>query len=319
MHSNPMPTHARFRNAALIFNPQAGRRPWRRRTTLPQAVAFLEHCGISVVLLPTTGPGSGTAIAHEQLAAGRDLIVVCGGDGTVNEVVNGMAGSPVPLALLPSGTANVLAKELGLPWDPWRAAEYIPRGEVRRIALGRAGGRYFIAVGGAGSDANLIYHATRHGRTRLGILTFWLEGFRQLLTSGFPEFTVEVNGEWLSATLVVVSRTRHYGGPIQITRRANLFGDDFEVAVFPRRSPIVYWLYFLAQLAGQLGRFPEVRYFRARHVVARPHQVRVRAQVDGELAGELPLDFTIIPDALSLLVPGRGVTPGPDSWGIVEA
>lgn len=305
MLASRMPTSARFRDAALIFNPLAGRRPWRRRINLGRAVALLEACGIRVALLPTTGPGSGTAIAQEQLAAGRDLIVACGGDGTVNEVVNGMAGSAVPLALLPAGTANVLAKELGLPWDPWRAAEYIPRGEVRRIALGRAGSRYFITVGGAGSDANLIYHALRHRWGRLGMLSFWLEGFRQLLTYDFPEFTVAVGGEALAATLVVVSRTRHYGGPIQITRHADLFGADFEVAVFPPRNPALYLLYFLAQLVGQLEGFPEVRSFRARHVAATPRRGRIRVQVDGELAGELPIDFSIVPDALSIVVPKR--------------
>jgi len=176
---------------------------------------------------------------------------------------------------------------------------------VRRIALGRAGSRYFVAVGGAGSDANLIYRTLRRGWAKLGMLPFWLEGFRQLLTSSFPEFTVEVNGESLGATLVVVGRTRHYGGPIQITRRADLFGDDFEIAVFPRRSPLVYWFYFLAQLAGQLERFPEVRYFRTRQLRASPRQHRIRVQVDGELAGELPVEFTVVPDALSLVVPAR--------------
>ncbi|MGH9894866.1 MAG: hypothetical protein ACREA0_23375, partial [bacterium] len=83
------------------------------------------------------------------------------------------------------------------------------------------------------------------------------------------------------------------------------FGDDFEVAVFPRRSPIHYWLYFFAQLAGKLERFPEVRFFRTRCVTAMPRQVCIRAQVDGELAGTLPIEFSILPDALSLLVPAN--------------
>lgn len=298
-----MLTGARFRNAALLYNPLAGQRPWRRRLRLDRAVALLEAYGIRIAPIATTGPGSATEIARAQVAAGRDLIIVCGGDGTVNEVANGMVGSAVPLALLPSGTANVLAKELELPWNPWRAAEYIPDGEVRRIALGRAGSRYFVAVGGAGSDANLVYFAVRRGWGRLGMLAFWLEGFHQLLTYGFPEFTVAVNEETLAATLVVVSRTRHYGGPIQITPRADLFGDDFEVAVFPPRNPALYLVYFLAQLVGLLEGFPEVRFFRARHVAATPRCGRIRVQVDGELAGELPIDFSIVPDALSLVVP----------------
>lgn len=304
-----MATGRLFRNAALLYNARAGLRPWRKELGLSRVVALLEAQGLKIALCATTGSGSATEIAREQIAAGHDLIIVCGGDGTVNEAVNGMAGSSVPLALLPSGTANVLAKELGLPWDPWRAAEYIPRGEVRRIALGRAGSRYFIAVGGAGADANLVYNAVRRGWPRLGILPFWLEAFRLLLTYSFPEFTVEVNNESLPATLLVVSRTRNYAGPIQITRRADLFGNDFEVAVFPRRNPATYWLYFVAQLVDPLERFPEIQFFRSRCVRAFPRQQHIRVQVDGELAGELPREFSIVPDALSLLVPARGATP----------
>lgn len=295
----------RFRNAALVYNPRAGSRPWRRQWSLARVVGLLEAYGLKISLCPTTASGSATEIAREQVSAGRDLIIVCGGDGTVNEAINGMAGSTVPLALLPAGTANVLAKELGLPWNPWRAAELIPAGIVRRIALGRAGKRYFIAVAGAGADANLVYNAVGRGGPRLGMLSYWLEALRQLLTYPFPVFTVEVEGESLDAALLVVSRTRNYGGPIQLTRQANLFGDDFHLAVFPRRPPAVYWLYFLAQLGGRLEQFPEVRFLRCRRLRALPRRERIRVQVDGELAGELPMEFSLVPDALSLVVPAR--------------
>ncbi len=143
------------------------------------------------------------------------------------------------------------------------------------------------------------------------MLSFWLEGFRQLFLYDFREFMVQADGQGLPAALIVVGRTRHYGGPIEITRRASLFSDDFEVAIFPRRPRPVYLLYLLAQWAGWLERFPGVRFVRAHRVMARPFGLaqgkpfsqRVYAQVDGELAGHLPVEFTIVPDALSLLVP----------------
>lgn len=309
-----MPALTRFRDAALIYNPLSGRLRWKRERDLDRAVHLLEAYGIHSTRLPTAGPGSATELARAHLAAGRDLIIVCGGDGTVNEVVNGMVGSRVPLALLPAGTGNVLAKELGLPWSIWRAAEYIPRGVVRRIALGlarrarpegRAGARHFICLAGVGADANIVYHLRPHEKLQLGILSYVLESFRQLWRYDFPLFTLRSANQALPAALAIISRTKNYGGPIEITRRADLFGDDFEVCTFPRRFPLSYLLYFLAMEFRVLERFRSVHFLRAREVRAQPHHARILVQVDGELAGELPMEFVIVPDALSLLVPVR--------------
>lgn len=296
----------RFRNAALIYNPLSGRLRWKRQRDLDRATHLLDAYGIRIVRIPTTGAGSATALAREQVAAGRDLIIACGGDGTVNEVVNGMAGSRVPLALLPAGTGNVLAKELGLPWDIWRAAEYIPAGEVRRIALGRAGERYFICMAGVGVDANTVYRLSVKTKLSLGMLAYWIESFRQLLEYEFPLFSVRVEGQSFQAALLVVSRTKNYGGPVQLTRRADLFSDEFEVCLFQRRNRFLYLLYFLALQMGLLERFRDVRFLRTRRVEAQPGNQRIQVQVDGELAGALPMDFVIVPEALSLLVPRSG-------------
>ena len=301
-----MPATPRFRNAALIYNPLSGRLRWKRQRDLDRATHLLDAYGIRIVRIPTTGAGSATALAREQVAAGRDLIIACGGDGTINEVVNGMAGSRVPLALLPAGTGNVLAKELGLPWDIWRAAEYIPAGEVRRIALGRAGERYFICMAGVGVDANTVYRLSVQTKLSLGMLAYWIESFRQLLEYEFPLFSVRVEGQSFQAALLVVSRTKNYGGPVQLTRRADLFSDEFEVCLFQRRNRFLYLLYFLALQMGLLERFRDVRFLRTRRVEAQPGNQRIQVQVDGELAGVLPMDFVIVPEALSLLVPRSG-------------
>ncbi len=313
----------RFRDSALIYNPLAGRRRHRRERDLQRAVALLRVHGLRAELIPTAGPGSATELARLAVAAGRDLVIVCGGDGTINEVVNGLAGSAIPLAVLPAGTGNALARELGLPWDVWRAAEYIPRGVVRRIALGRAlrpvclrpagsgqaGARYFIAMAGAGADANIIYRLAQHAKLRWGILSYWVEGWRQWARYDFREFDVDVNGETLAATLLVLGRAKNYGGPVQITAGADLMGDDFEVAVFPRRPRLFYLLYLVAQFAGLLERCPRVRFLRTQRVIARPRKGRVHVHADGELIGELPMEFTVVPDALSLLVPSQLVSP----------
>lgn len=298
---------ARFRDVALIYNPLSGRLRWRRHRDLAQAKAALEATGMHVTILATTGPGSTPALAREQVEHGRDLIIVCGGDGTINEVVGGMAGSQVPLAILPAGTANVLAKELGLRRGIRRAVGYIPQAELRRIALGRAGERYFICVAGVGPDAQIVYRLDKRAKLSLGLLSYWLEGFRHLFTYDFPWFEVEANGERTRAVFAVVSRTRHYGGPIQITRRATLFSDDFELALFTRRHRLKFLLYLVANWLRLLERFDDVRFVKTRRVRCVPTKpaARIFVEVDGEWAGRLPCDFEVIPDALSLLVPAR--------------
>src|SRR6516162_4999272 len=123
-----------FQNALLIHNPNAGTGGNARRRLLDQARQILAAGGIEAELAETTGPGHATEIAQQAAREGRQLVITCGGDGTLNEVVNGLAahqnGHRVPLALLPGGTANILAKELDLPWDIPRAAERLVNGEV---------------------------------------------------------------------------------------------------------------------------------------------------------------------------------------------
>jgi len=157
-----------FENALLIHNPNAGNGGDGRRRLLDQARRILSSNGIEAELAETAGPGHATEIAQQATREGRQLVIACGGDGTLNEVVNGLAahqnGHRVPLALLPGGTANILAKELDLPWDIPRAAKRLVNGQVREIALGLATPleqpekkRYFLSVAGAGPDGMIVY------------------------------------------------------------------------------------------------------------------------------------------------------------------
>ena len=136
------------------------------------------------------------------------MVIACGGDGTVNEIINGLAGSQVPLALLPAGTANILAKELGIPWDIPHAARLIADGVVRRIAIGVAiptngnhsaslpnEGRYFLSVGGAGPDGAIVNAVDEGWKKRAGVIAYWAQGFKQLVNYGFPEMNVHCDGQ----------------------------------------------------------------------------------------------------------------------------
>ena len=224
-----------IQDALLIYNPTSGRRQHRRFAEIEQAVRILKDAGIRTELAPTTAPMSAAGIARQAVQQGRGMVIACGGDGTINEIVNGLAGSQVPMALLPAGTANILAKELGIPWDIPHAARLISGGTVRRVALGvaipaegrhteqvPAEGRYFLCVAGAGPDGAIVNGVDGELKKKAGILAYWVEGMRQLFKYEFPEMRVHSNGKERRATIVVVGRTVHYGGPFKITTGARL-------------------------------------------------------------------------------------------------
>ncbi len=307
-----------IQNAVILYNPRAGRHTQRRLHELSAARETLRQAGIEAELAPTTGPGSATRLAQQAVEQGRQLVIVCGGDGTINEAANGLAGSYVPLAVLPAGTANVLAKELGLPWSIARAAKLIPQGKPRRIALGLAvpldspeKQRYFLCIGGAGPDGAMMYSHDAALKYRTGMLAYWLEGFRQLARYAFPAFRVTAAEREETATLAVVGRTQHYGGPFRITTQASLFEDAFELAAVTTRNRFRYLAYLPALWLGALRRMNDVHFWKAAAVHCEPiGGQKIYAQVDGEPIGTLPMEFRIVPDALTLVIPEATGAPG---------
>jgi diacylglycerol kinase family enzyme len=247
-------------------------------------------------------------------------VIACGGDGTLNEIVNGLAtqqnGHRVPLALLPGGTANILAKELGLPWDIPRAAERLVHGEVKEIALGLATPleqpekkRYFLSVAGAGPDGIMVYSLDLDLKAKIGILAYWWQGVRAVLRYKFPRFRILTGDQQFDASLAVVGRTKNYGGPFKITTRANLYEDKFEVMAVTTQSGLRYLSYLPALWLGGLHKTRGVFFWMADKLVCEPLDKNpVHAQIDGEPLARLPVEFKIVPCALKLLVPQDAVT-----------
>lgn len=301
------------RDALLIFNPMAGRARGFRSGALDRVRKVLERHGIESDLAPTDGPGSAPELARRAVRDRREMVIVCGGDGTLNEVVNGLAGSAMPLALLPAGTANVFAKELGLPWNIERAASLIRGSSLRRIALGHViahdsegAGRHFLSLAGAGPDGAMVRGVNSTLKKHTGQMAFWLEGVRQIASYRFPRFRVTLEGHTAEATLMIVGRTRHYGGPIQITTGADLYGNDFELMLCTTKSRWKYLSYIPLLLAGQLRRARHAHFLRAVAMRCEPiDDEPIWVQVDGEPAGRLPADFRIVEDALTLAVPQK--------------
>ena len=306
---------AELRNALMIHNPNAGNGGKGRERQLDEARRIFSSSGIETQLAETRGPGDATEIAHRASAEGRQLVIACGGDGTLNEIVNGLAtqqnGHRVPLALLPGGTANILAKELGLPWDIPRAAERLVRGQVREIALGLATPleqpekrRYFLSVAGAGPDGIMVYSLDLGLKAKIGILAYWWQGACAIFRYKFPRFRIVTGDQQVDASLVVVGRTKNYGGPFKITTRADLYEDKFEVMAVATQSGLRYLTYLPTLWLGELHKTKGVFFWKADKLVCEPLDKNpVYAQMDGEPLARLPVEFTIVPRKLKLLVP----------------
>lgn len=293
--------------AAIIYNPVA-RGLSRQLHTLQTTVTLLSQSGLDVRLVATTAPGSAGPQTRQQIQSGCDLIIAAGGDGTVNEVIDGMLHTKVPLAILPGGTANVLARELRLARHIAKAAAQIPHLVPCRIATGsmKISGstpRSFVCMAGAGLDADIVSRLNLDLKAATGKFAYYVGGFSQVFRT-LPEFQVSVDGQKFPASFALVSRVRNYGGDLEIARGASLLRPDFEVVLFQGRVSARYLGYLAAVAARQVHRMKGCTVLRGRAIgFQSAGKEGVYVQVDGELAGKLPAAVEIVPDALTLLVP----------------
>jgi YegS/Rv2252/BmrU family lipid kinase len=243
-------------------------------------------------------------MVRRAVAKPTELIIAYGGDGTIHEVVCGMAETKVPLAILPGGTANVLAKELGIPRHLKRAVEAIASGVPQTITLGQGAGHYFHSMAGIGVDASIIKHLSPQLKTTLGIGGFWIEGLKHFYTYGMPLFRIVVDGMAYRASFAVIGNARNYGGNFVITPFASLTEDLFDVCIFTTRSKLKYAMYVpLAFFGGHL-RFSDVIYLKAKRVSA-TSDTAIYVQMDGELVGSLPVELKPVSQALTVIIPRR--------------
>ncbi|MET0650538.1 MAG: diacylglycerol kinase family protein [Pyrinomonadaceae bacterium] len=294
------------RKAVLIYNPNAGRGtdPARPVETFRAAA---RASGIDVEVRATAAPHDAARLAGEAARAGATEVIARGGDGTVHEAIQGLVGSGVRMFVWPAGTANVLARQLGLPRGAAEAAAVFARGRSRRITLGAATNertgerRYFFMLAGVGLDASVVRSVRPRLKRRVGEAAFWYAGLAHLAHWVPREFTVEVNGERLSATYAAVGKAPWYGGGLAITPRARLDAEEFEVCIIDTHSRLRYLrLLGQAMRGGAREGTPGVTFRRA----ARLRCVGdVGVQADGELIGELPMTFEVVKEGLEVIVP----------------
>jgi YegS/Rv2252/BmrU family lipid kinase len=295
------------RKAILISNPRTGRYAGPTRTRIEDIRDRLSSLGVDVELINTTGPGHAAEIAAGAAQNGTADVIVAGGDGTINEAIQGMAGTRARLGIIPRGTANVLARELRLPEDENDATAVVARGKSRTIHFGVAideanqTRRYFLLMAGIGLDATVITEVQPSLKRRFGKAAFWFSGLRQLTRWKPPVFTVEVDNQQYEATFVAIGNAASYGGDLAITPRARIDLDEFEVCIIQTTSR---WRYLhLASQAlvhGLKEGSSDVRFVKTNLVRAFG---KAAVQVDGEVIGNLPMRFEIAPDSLEVIVP----------------
>jgi diacylglycerol kinase family enzyme len=257
----------------------------------------------------TDGPKSAGAIARRCIREGTDLIVAAGGDGTINEVVEGMAGSDVPLGILPAGTANVLANEIGLTGKLADVAEKLLRCEKLRVPVGRLsssqspGGRHFLLMAGAGLDAHVVLQVDPVLKARFGKLAYWAAGLPEFFRK-LEVFIVEVDGVKHRCSFALISKVRNYGGDFEIAQEVRVDDEEFEVVLFEGEQAWRYLFYLTGVAIRQAAKIPGVRVMRATNIKMMPmNGDNIHLQVDGEYAGQLPARVDVVRDALTLLVP----------------
>jgi len=272
---------------------------------------LLDARGITVDSIATSGPGHAGQIARSAVDRGADLILVAGGDGTINEAINGMVHSNVPLGILPAGTANVLANELGIGRTMERAAATLASSVKERVALGLISSlngdlrRHFLLMAGAGLDADIVYHLDPRMKEAVGKIAYWIGGFSKL-GRRIPEFIVQADGREYRASFALVSRVRNYGGDLEIAPTISLLDDEFEMVLFEGEDSVGFLKYMLAVVVRQQHTMPGITILRTRQAVfLAPEDSKIHLQVDGEYAGLAPARVEIVPDALTLLVPPK--------------
>lgn len=310
-----------MKKAAILFNPASGSGRAQRLEKVEAAAAELRSFGIEPNSIPTTGPGSAGAQAQEAIAQGHGLIFAAGGDGTMNDVLQGMVAaraSGTVMGLVPLGTGNVLANDLRLPRDPAEAVRAQLAGEVQAVAAGHIeckqanGGpvsRYFMTVAGIGPDAYMLYRVSGEAKGTFGMAAYVTAGLALGFTHDYPWFNIEMKDDSGAVKKARVSqlmavRIADFGTFLRrFAPGADLKRDVFEAVRFETRSMFAYHSYMWSRFTGGHWKVKGVNQSSAQEIIVSKLEADVRVEIDGEVVGLIPARIRLVPDAVRLMFP----------------
>jgi diacylglycerol kinase (ATP) len=273
----------------LIVNPTARQASGQK---VMRALDRLRAGGAKVAVLETAKRGDAEAFAREAAQDGQTTtLIAAGGDGTINEIINGMAGLNLPLGILPLGTANVLAAELGIPEDPVKAASVILTGRPDRIYLGSCNDRYFVMMAGIGFDARVVEAVQPGLKRRLGKAAYVWESLRELTRHRPNPYRLSIDGgPELKVGSAIVANGHYYGGRFVVSPDARLDEPELEVALFERGGRIDALRYTTAMVLGFLTSLPDFS-LRSAHSISVFGPEGEPVQADGDTIARLPVEI----------------------------
>jgi YegS/Rv2252/BmrU family lipid kinase len=320
-----------MRKAALLYNPDSGGGRNPRHAELESVLALLRGANVEADLVLTDSRAHAEEQARQAVLRGCDAIFACGGDGTIHNVVQVLANTRVALAILPMGTANALAHDLGLPMNVAAAARAALQGTQRRVALGciryvdlegQPGSRFFIVAAGAGVDAHLFYKLHAGSKQRMGMAAYYAKAWQLWFTYAMPRFRVEFaetgsdQPRHADVTELMAVRIRNFGGVLQeLAPGASLERDDLRLVCCRTASRLAYLSYVTRGLLRRSWKVPGIdlaytgrvscQYLNPPTSADGTPPAKVYVEADGELVGTLPAEITVVPNALTLLSPSR--------------
>ena len=311
-----------MQRVALIYNPVSGQFSARREAAVQDALAVLRAAGVSAEVFESATPGGATAHAEEAIRQGCDAILACGGDGTVHAILQSLVGTQVALGVIPLGTANALAADLGLIGSPAKVARALLHAVPVRIPVGRIHfqdgaadpvSRYFLVAAGVGADAQLMYRMDARLKRRFGYALYMVEAFRVWATHPFPLFeaTFTTNGSgaprMVEASQLLAVRIRSFGGVLrELAPGATLRTGSLQLLAFKTQSRFRFLRFLLAVLFRRHTFSAEIELLEVASVECRARKgstARLFVEADGEVLGSLPVRIEVVPQALTLLIP----------------
>jgi diacylglycerol kinase (ATP) len=313
-----------MRRVALIYNPASGQRPGRRAAVIAEVVSILRGAGVEVKVIATESPASAGAQAHEAMCDGYDTILACGGDGTVHESLQRLVGGSAALGVIPMGTANALAADLGLPGSPVKAVKKLLTATPVRVSVGQvfyqdtegnSRSRYFIVAAGIGADALFMSRLNPKLKQRFGYALYVVEAFRLWVTHRYPTFAAcfKESGDETprveEVSQILAVRIANFGGVLRdLVPGAAITHPKLHVIALKTRSRVRYLRFMIAVLLRRHRYESPIELVECESVECYGLEgatERLFVEADGEWLGTLPVRMEVVPDALTVLIPRK--------------
>lgn len=291
-------------NLTLIVNPAAGR--GKGEKAHPGIARHMERLGLNFRTLFSEGPGHIEELARDSAAKGSDAVVACGGDGTFHEVINGLDGHGIPVGIIPCGTGDDLAFNLGIPFDYFEACRTLAEGTVRRVDLARAGERVYACIAGAGFDSMVNRAANEGARFLKGTSVYVYSMLKTLISFKPLEMSIEADDFHYTGRVmfVVAANSMSYGGRMKIAPMAAMDDGYLDLIIVEEISKFELLRVFPRVFSGKHVDHPCIRHHRTKSLkLSSPRSLELFS--DGEYVQDLPVKIEVLPKALPIIVPRK--------------